>query len=77
MKTSNRQPTTDNHFEEAFFTLSKSKLAGQLKILEDLGLTISYSYKTNRQIGDILQVHAPKTLFSLHAIEEIPMIKDD
>ncbi len=58
------------------FTLSKSKLLSQLKILTDLGLKISYSYKTNRQIGNILQETSPETRFSLHANEEIPMIKN-
>ncbi len=58
------------------FTLSKSKLQSQLKILTDLDLKVSYSYKTNRQIGDILQETSPDTHFSIHAHEEIPMIKD-
>jgi ornithine decarboxylase len=61
---------------KAHFTLSKSKLQEQLKILENLGLIISYSYKTNRQIGDIIQKTSPQTLFSIHAKEEIEMIKD-
>ena len=51
-----RNTETPKHREsEAFFTLSKQKLASQLKILTDLNLKVSYSYKTNRQIGDILQ----------------------
>ena len=57
------------------FTLSKSKLASQLKILTDLNLKVSYSYKTNRQIGDILQDN-PNVDLSIHAKEEIEMIKD-
>ena len=58
------------------FTLSKSKLAAQLKILKNLNLKISYSYKTNHEVGDILQEISPETDFSIHAHEEIPMIKD-
>lgn len=75
------------------FTLSKSKLLEQLKILEDLNLKISYSYKTNREIGNLLQEineelkkpnhrtiepsnHRKPTGFSIHAQEEIEMIKD-
>ncbi len=61
---------------KAHFTLSKSKLQSQLKILTNLGLKISYSYKTNRQIGNILQETSPKTHFSIHAEDEITMIKD-
>ena len=37
------------------FTLSKSKLLEQVKTLEDLNLKISYSYKTNREVGKLLQ----------------------
>ncbi|MCK4649830.1 decarboxylase [Candidatus Pacearchaeota archaeon] len=65
-----------------YFSLSKSKLLDQIKVLEDLGLKISYSYKTNRQIGDILQElnipeNKPTTVhFSIHAKKEINMIKD-
>lgn len=59
----------------AYFTLSKSKLASQLKILTDLNLKVSYSYKTNRQIGDILQDN-PNVNLSVHAQEELEMIKD-
>ncbi len=60
----------------AYFSLSESKLQSQLKILTKLNLRVSYSYKTNRQIGDILQETSPDTDFSIHAQEEIPMIKD-
>ncbi len=72
-----------NHRPKApHFTLSKSALLSQLKILTDLNLKVSYSYKTNRQIGDILQDFNasqgnPTTVhFSIHAKEEISMIKD-
>jgi len=58
------------------FILSKSKLLEQVKILEDLGLKISYSYKTNREVGNILQELCPNVDFSIHAKEEIEMISD-
>ena len=61
---------------KAYFILSKSKLLKQLKILTNLDLKISYSYKTNKQIGDTLQEISPETNFSIHAYEEIAMIKD-
>ena len=35
------------------FILSKSKLLEQVKLLEDLGLKISYSYKTNHEVGNV------------------------
>jgi len=61
---------------KAYFTLSKSKLLKQLKILTDLNLKISYSYKTNRKIGNVLQEISPETHFSIHAQDEISMIKN-
>ncbi len=61
---------------KAHFTLSKSKLLEQVKTLENLKLKISYSYKTNRDIGKVLQEIAPQVDFSIHAKEEIEDIKD-
>lgn len=61
---------------EAKFILSKSVLLAQVKKLTDLGLKISYSYKTNRIVGDLLQELSPEVEFSLHAPEEIEMIKN-
>jgi len=58
------------------FTLSKSKLLEQVKTLENLKLKISYSYKTNRDIGKLLQEIAPQVDFSIHAKEEIEDIKN-
>ncbi len=58
------------------FILSKSKLIEQAKTLEDLGLEISYSYKTNHEVGNLLQELSPSVNFSIHAKEEIEMIKD-
>ena len=58
------------------FILSKSTLLTQVKKLTNLGLDISYSYKTNRIVGNLLQEITPEVNFSLHAPEEIEMIKD-
>lgn len=60
---------------KARFILSKKKLLKQLNILENLGLKISYSYKTNREVGDLLQNLADCD-FSVHAREEIDLINN-
>lgn len=60
----------------AKFILSKQIAKEQVRILEDQGLKASYSYKTNHEVGDILQEECPNTEFSIHAKEEIKMIKD-
>ncbi|MEK6827666.1 MAG: decarboxylase [Nanoarchaeota archaeon] len=63
---------------EAKFILSKKVLREQIKKLEDLGLKISYSYKTNRIVGKVLQeIEEGKNIFfSIHSKEEIEKIKD-
>jgi len=63
---------------EAKFILSKKKLAEQLKVLEELGFKISYSYKTNHEVGKVLQTEdfGDDVDFSIHAKEEISDIKD-
>jgi len=60
---------------EAKFILSKEKLLEQVRILDDLGLKISYSYKTNKEVGNVLQ-EITNVDFSIHAKEEIDFIKD-
>jgi len=55
---------------EARFVLSKKKLLEQFKLLEDLGLKISYSYKTNKEVGNVLQ-EISDCDFSIHSREEI------
>jgi ornithine decarboxylase len=60
---------------EAKFILSKGKLLNQVDSLKDLGLKISYSYKTNREVGNVLQ-DISDVDFSIHAKEEIEMVKD-
>ena len=63
---------------EAKFILSKKIVKEQIKILTELGLKISYSYKTNREIGNVLQ-NLPETknvYFSIHSKDEINLIND-
>ncbi len=60
---------------EAKFILSKKILLEQVGKLEDLGLGVSYSYKTNREVGKVLQ-EISDCDFSIHAREEIEDIKD-
>lgn len=59
----------------AKFILSKSKLLEQVNILKNLGLKISYSYKTNKEVGDILQ-RISDCDFSIHLKDEVGKIKD-
>jgi ornithine decarboxylase len=63
---------------EAKFILSKKILKEQVKKLEELGLKISYSYKTNRIVGKVLQeLKEDKNIyFSIHAKEEIEEIEE-
>ena len=63
---------------DAKFVLSKSVLVQQVKVLEDLGLKISYSYKTNRDVGRILQElpECKDVDFSIHTKMEIDDILD-
>ncbi len=60
---------------KAKFILSKRKLLEQVDILEKQNLKISYSYKTNHQVGDLLQ-EISKVDFSIHSKEEIKKIRD-
>ena len=59
----------------AKFVLSKSKLLEQYNKLKELGINVSYSYKTNREIGNVLQ-EISDCDFSIHAKEEIDLIGD-
>ena len=62
--------------DQAKFLLSKSKLLEQYNKLKGLGLKVSYSYKTNKEVGNILQNLIPSCEFSIHAREEIDMINN-
>ena len=61
---------------EAKFILSKKKVLEQYDKLRDLGLKVSYSYKTNKEVGKVLQDVCSDCDFSIHAKEEIEMIKE-
>ncbi len=60
---------------KARFVLNKNTVLKQLNVLKTLGVRISYSYKTNHEVGDILQNNTD-VMFSIHSEEEIDMIKD-
>lgn len=60
----------------AKFILSKEVLKEQVKKLEELGLKISYSYKTNKEIGNVLQEICSNVDFSIHSKEETDLIND-
>lgn len=63
---------------EAKFILSKKILREQVKKLEDMGFEVSYSYKTNKIVGRILQDirECQNVSFSIHTKEEIEEIRD-
>jgi len=56
------------------FILNKSKVLEQYNKLKDLGLKVSYSFKTNREVGKLLQ--ETDCDFSIHIQDEINLIKD-
>jgi len=60
---------------EAKFILSREKLLDQYNKLKDMGLKISYSYKTNNDVGNVLQNLVPECYFSIHRKEEVENIK--
>src|SRR3989344_1387559 len=60
---------------EARFILNKERLLEQYNVLKSLGLNVSYSYKTNRDVGNILQ-DISDSEFSIHDVNEINFIKD-
>lgn len=62
----------------AKFILSKKALKEQVKILQDLDFNISYSLKTNREVGKVLQdLEETKDVnFSIHAKEEFEIVND-
>lgn len=60
---------------EAKFVLSKKKVIENYNQLRNLGLKVSYSYKTNKEVGNVLQDYTDAG-FSIHEFNEIEMIKD-
>ncbi len=57
------------------FVVSKSKLLNQYKILKDLGLEISYSFKTLPEIAHILEDNTD-SFFSVHMMESLHFVRD-
>jgi ornithine decarboxylase len=58
----------------AQFLLSKSKVHEQYKKLQQLGVTISYSLKTNIEVGKVLE--ETDCWFSVHTMEELEHVSD-
>ena len=60
---------------KAKFILSKEKVVEQYNKLKDLGIRVSYSYKTNNVVGKVLE-DMTDSEFSIHAFAEVEDIKD-
>ena len=60
---------------QAKFILSKKRLLDQLNILLDLGLKVSYSYKTNKDVGNVLQTISDCD-FSIHSKQEVDVLEN-
>ena len=60
---------------EAHFILSKSKVLEQYDIIKNLCDEVSYSFKTNTEVGMILERYSDSE-FSVHSIENAGKIKD-
>ena len=59
----------------AKFILSKKKLVEQFNLIEPLADTIAFSFKTNQEVGQLLEKTTP-CLFSVHSHELLKKIKD-
>ena len=59
----------------AKFILSKKKLLDQMDILLNMDLRVSYSYKTNKNVGNVLQALTDCD-FSIHSQSEIDAIEN-
>ncbi len=64
--------------DDAKFVLSKKVLLEQVRKLEEIGLKVSYSYKTNREVGNVLQEmpECNDVDYSIHSEDEIKDIKE-
>ncbi len=58
----------------AYFLLSKQKVLEQWNKLKDISDLISYSYKTNPVVGDVINELIPDALFSIHSFANIKML---
>jgi len=61
---------------KAKFILSKKMIKEQLDKLLDLGLKVSYSLKTNKQVGKVIQDMNLDCDFSIHVFSEIELIEN-
>jgi len=59
----------------AKFILSKEKVLEQYNLLKDLGVKVSYSFKTNREVGKVLEDESDCD-FCIHSFWELEKIKD-
>jgi ornithine decarboxylase len=64
-----------NMLSEGKFILSKSKVLEQYQICKSLSDMVSYSYKTNNEVGKILEDETD-CMFTLHMHNTIPKIKN-
>lgn len=60
---------------QAKFILSRKKVLEQYEKLKELGVKVSYSFKTNRDVGKVLE-QVSDCDFSVHLIEEIDMLRN-
>ena len=60
---------------EANFILSKSKVLSQYKFIEKFSDHISYSLKTNFEVGQVLE-DITNSFFSIHSLESLKLIKN-
>nr|MBA4404816.1 decarboxylase [Nanoarchaeum sp.] len=58
---------------EARFILNKKKAFAQLEIVKNLADEVSYSFKTNNEVGKVLE---GKCWFSVHSFEDLSLIKN-
>jgi len=57
------------------FVLYKQRVLERYNQLKELGLTVSYSFKTNNEVGAVLE-RITDCFFSVHSLKELEMIED-
>ena len=60
---------------KACFVISKKKVLGQYQEIKKYADAVSYSYKTNVDVGKILEENTD-TMFSIHTLESLDDLKD-
>jgi len=61
--------------DKAKFVLSRSAVKGQLAKMEETADMVSYSLKTNYEVGKVLEEES-SCLFSVHSIEALRLLQD-